>query len=547
MQAAVALPADWVLRWLNLTNEAEPSLELIITNLRIVVERDGVDEYLKAASQRLTVGCEALTFVKILSKSVDAGDELHFFYEVTVVVRVPDGFKNPQGLPLYSERPKHVRKPKTLADRPIVIGFGPAGIFASLELIEYGLKPIIFERGKTIEERAKDVQRFISERVLDPESNIQFGEGGAGSFSDGKLFSRINNSVHADRVLDTFIRFGGPAEIGYMRKPHLGTDVLCRIVRNIREHIMDMGGDIHYNSRMTDIVISDGAALGVVINGADEYRSSNIFLALGHSSRDTFEMLHKRGVAIEQKPIFVGVRVEHPVEVINRMRYGDKHKAASKIGAATYSLSCNARKIGRGVFTFCMCPGGEVVNASSEEGLLVINGMSYSNRATAFSNSAIVVACNTSDYGSSDPLAGLEFQKAIERKAFLAAGGGWQAPGQNLMDFLDGAVSASLNKNSFKMGAASVDMTEVFPAFVNTALVSAFNSWKEAYPLFVSDHAVLLGPETRTTAPIRLKRNDRYESISTKNLFPIGEGSGYAGGITSSAVDAIKAVEARMW
>lgn len=521
-------------------------MDLIIGNLRIAVERDGIDEYLKAASQRLMVGVKALRFVKILSKSIDARNKRQLFYEVSIVAGVPDGFKNPEGLQAYIERPKADRRLTGPADRPIIVGFGPAGIFAALELIEYGLKPIIFERGKKIEERSIDVRRFINERVLDPESNIQFGEGGAGSYSDGKLFSRIKNSEYIDRVLDTFIRFGAPEEIGYMHKPHVGTDILCRIVRNIREHILERGGDIHYNSRMTDLILSDGKALGVVINNGSEFYSSSIFLALGHSARDTFEMLHARGVCIEQKPISVGVRVEHPAEVINLIRYGEKYKAFSGIGAATYSFSCNDRKIGRGIFTFCMCPGGEVVNASSAEGMLVVNGMSYSTRSSPFSNSAIVVTCNTDDYGSADPLAGLEFQKAIERKAFIAAGAGWQAPGQNLMDFLAGRVSKSLNKNSFAMGLSSVDMKEVFPEFVNTALLSAFKSWKEAYPLFVSHHAILLGPETRTSAPVRLKRDEKYESVNVKNLYPIGEGSGYTGGITSSAADAIKAVESRM-
>ncbi|MBI5885016.1 MAG: dehydrogenase [Deltaproteobacteria bacterium] len=521
-------------------------MDLIISNLRIAVERDGIDEYLSAASQALNVGVQALSFVKILSKSIDARNKRQFFYEIAVVVGVPDDFANPAGLPVYVERPRPARTLRAPVDRPIVVGFGPAGIFAALELIEYGLKPIIFERGKRIEKRSRDVLRFIKERALDPESNIQFGEGGAGSYSDGKLFSRIKNSEYIDRVLDTFIRFGAPEEIGYMSKPHLGTDVLCRIVRNMREHILERGGEIHYNSRMTDIIISDGAARGVVINRGEEFRSSSIFLALGHSSRDTFEMLHARGVVIEQKPISVGVRVEHPAEVINLIRYGEKYKAYSKIGAATYSFSCNDRKLGRGIYTFCMCPGGEVVNASSEEGMLVVNGMSYSARASAFSNSAIIVTCNTADYGSDAPLAGLEFQRTIERKAFDAAGGTWQAPAQNLTDFLDNKVSNNLNRNSFAMGVASVDMTGLFPAFVNTALKAAFNSWKEAYPLFVSHHAALIGPETRTSAPIRLKRDERYESVNVKNLIPIGEGSGYTGGITSSAADAIKAVEARM-
>ncbi|MDH4233129.1 MAG: dehydrogenase, partial [Nitrospirota bacterium] len=421
---------------------------------------------------------------------------------------------------------------------------GPAGMFAALELIDYGIKPIIFERGKKIEERSLDIQRFIKERLLDTESNIQFGEGGAGSYSDGKLFSRIKNSQYTNKVLDTFIKFGAPEEIAYIRKPHLGTDVLCRIVRNIRCHILERGGEIYYSSKLTDILISGDKVSGVIINGEKEYRSSSIFLAVGHSARDTFEMLHKKGVVIEQKPIAAGVRIEHPAEIINLLRYGDKYKDYPGIGAATYSLTYNDRKIGRGVYTFCMCPGGEVVNASSENGMLVINGMSYSDRSSAFSNAALVVTCHTDDYKSTDPLAGVEFQKDIERKAFHAGGGRWEVPAQNLVDFLRGRTSASLNRNSCKTGTAAVQMNELFPEFINEALVAALNTWKKDYPLFVSDHAILLGAETRTSAPLRIKRNKRYESVNVKNLYPIGEGSGYTGGITSSAADAIKAVEA---
>ncbi len=268
-----------------------------------------------------------------------------------------------------------------------------------------------------------------------------------------------------------------------------------------------------------------------------------IYLALGHSARDTFEMIHKKGITLEQKPISVGVRVEHPVDTIDLIRYGNKYKDFPGIGAANYSFTYTNKRMGRGVYTFCMCPGGEVINASSEEGMMVVNGMSYSDRSSPFSNSAIVVTCQKADYGSTDPLAGIEFQKVIERKAFNAGGGKWEVPAQNLMDFLCGRTSVALNKNSFEMQAVAADMNDILPQFVCEALSIAFNNWKEDYPLFVSDPAILLGAETRTSCPVRIRRSDRYESINMKNLYPIGEGSGYAGGITSSAADAIKAVE----
>jgi uncharacterized FAD-dependent dehydrogenase len=255
-------------------------------------------------------------------------------------------------------------------------------------------------------------------------------------------------------------------------------------------------------------------------------------------------MLHNKGIVLEQKPISVGVRVEHPVEIINRMRYGDKYRDFPGIGAATYSLNHTDRKIGRGVYTFCMCPGGEVVNASSQQGMLVVNGMSYSRRASAFSNAAIVVTCRTGDYGSAGPLAGVEFQKDIERKAFHAGGGTWKVPAQNLPDYLGGKSPGSLNRNSCATGTAGVDMHEIFPAFINDSLVAAFTTWKRTYPVFVSPHALLIGAETRTSAPLKITRSDKFESVNIKNLYPIGEGSGYTGGITSSAADAIRAVEA---
>ena len=257
-------------------------------------------------------------------------------------------------------------------------------------------------------------------------------------------------------------------------------------------------------------------------------------------------MFHKKGIAVEQKPISVGLRIEHPVETINLIRYGSKYKKFPGIGAATYSFNYTNRKAGRGVYTFCMCPGGEVVNASSENGLMVVNGMSYSSRSSEFSNAALVVTCHTDDYKSTDPMAGIEFQTDIERKAFNAGGGRWEVPAQNLVDFLSGRTSVDLNRNSFKMGTVAANMNEIFPKFISDTLLNAFRSWEEDYPLFVSDHAILLGAETRTSSPVRIKRSEKYESVNIKNLYPIGEGSGYTGGITSSAADAIKAVEASL-
>jgi uncharacterized protein len=521
-------------------------MNLLLTNLRIPVEKDGNAEYLKAASLKLHVCSGAIHIVKMVSKKLDADDQEQFYYDISLVVHAPENFDNRENLPVYTERVTKERESKAGAERPVVIGFGPAGMFAALELIAHGLKPIIFERGKKLEERAVDVQKFRKEKVLDPESNIQFGEGGAGSYSDGKLFSRKMNTEYNNKVLDTFIKFGAPEEIGYISKPHLGTDVLCGIVRNIRNHILAQGGEIHYSAKLTDLLLADQAVVGIVINGEKEYLCSSLYLALGHSARDTFAMLHHKGIHLERKPISVGVRVEHPVEIINHMRYGDKYKDYSGIGAATYSLNYTDRKIGRGVYTFCMCPGGEVVNASSDHGMLVVNGMSYSRRASAYSNAAIVVTCQAGDYGAAGPLAGIKFQEDIEQKAFRAGGGNCVVPAQNLLDYLNRKLSGSLKTNSCATGTAAADLHEIFPTFVNDALMTAFATWEKKYPMFVSSHAILIGAETRTSAPLRITRSEKFESVNLKNLYPIGEGSGYTGGITSSAADAIRAVEAVM-
>ncbi len=503
-----------------------------------------MDAYLHAASQKMETGARDIFITKILSKSIELGNREQIFYKISLVVTIDDIFVNKQKFPVYIAERQAERKKTDSKERPLIVGFGPSGMFAALELIDWGIKPLIFERGKKIEERSLDVQRFIQERVLNPESNIQFGEGGAGSYSDGKLFSRRNNNTsYVNRVLQTFIKFGAPAEIGYISKPHLGTDVLCRIVRNIRFYILERGGEILYGSKMTDLLISEDRAIGIIINGEKEYLASSIYIALGHSARDTLAMLHEKGVALEQRPISVGVRIEHPVETINLMRYGHKYQDFPGLGAATYSLNYTNRQIRRGVYTFCMCPGGEVVNASSEPGMLVLNGMSYSHRSSPFSNAALVVSCHTEDYPSANPLAGVEFQKDIERKAFAAGGGSWAVPAQNLLNFLGEGGAASLHQTSYKMGVVPADMKEIFPGFVVEELTSAFYKWRDEVPLFVSSQAILLGAETRTSSPVRIQRNEKYESVTVKNLYPIGEGSGYTGGITSSAADAIRAVE----
>jgi hypothetical protein len=522
-------------------------LKILLKNIQIPIEKDGTDEYLNVSSKKLQVEIEKISIYKILNKSIDISSKEHFFYNLSIVVTIIGSFENHKNFSIYIDPRELEKKEAKIRERPIIVGFGPAGMFAALALIDYGLKPIIFERGKKIGERSIDVQQFIQNKLLNTESNIQFGEGGAGSYSDGKLFSRReNNTSSVNRVLQTFIKFGAPEEIGYISKPHLGTDVLCKIVRNIRKYILENGGDIYYSAKMTDILISGEKASGIIINNEKEYLSSSIYIALGHSARDTVQMMHDKGVVLEQRPISVGVRIEHPAETINIMRYGYKYHNFKALGAATYSLNYTNQRIRRGVYTFCMCPGGEVVNASSDQGMLVVNGMSYSQRSSPFSNAALVVNCHTDDYQSSCPLAGLQFQKKIEQKTFSAGGGDWKVPAQNLMHFLGESSVAGLHETSYKMGVEPADLKDILPTFVVEQLVAAFGKWKKEVPLFVSNQALLLGAETRTSSPVRIKRNERFESVNVKNLYPIGEGSGYTGGITSSAADALKAVEAHM-
>jgi len=521
-------------------------LKYIVKNLNIPIEDDGEHTYLTTASAKMQLPAANLKILKILSKNFDLRNKSQFYYKVSLLVSTEQECHLTDDVTEYIEEPAsipHSLSPSSSA-RPLIVGFGPAGMFAALTLIDNGYRPIIFERGKKIGERSIDVERFIKEKQLNPESNIQFGEGGAGSYSDGKLFSRRDkNTSTVNRVLKTFVKFGAPQEIEYISKPHLGTDVLCKIVRNIRNYILEHGGEIHYSAKMTDLLISHGSISGLVINEEEEYLSPAVFLALGHSARDTFRLLEKKGVALEQRKIAVGVRIEHPVEIIDRMRYGDKYFGFPGLGAATYSINHTNRKIKRGVYTFCMCPGGEIVNASSEPDMLVLNGMSYSDRALPYSNGALVVSCHCSDYNSDDPLAGIAFQQQIEKNAFMAGGSKWQAPAQNLMHFLGETQQNELQQTSYQMAVTAADMHTIFPDFVTKELHAAFHKWKTDVPLFVSEHAMLLAAETRTSSPVRISRNENFESINTKNLYPIGEGAGYTGGITSSAADAIKAVE----
>ncbi|NVI82460.1 MULTISPECIES: NAD(P)/FAD-dependent oxidoreductase [Janthinobacterium] len=433
--------------------------------------------------------------------------------------------------------------------RPIVIGTGPCGLFVALILAQMGLRPLILERGKQVRERTVDTFGFWRKRELNPESNVQFGEGGAGTFSDGKLYSQIKDPKHYGRkVLTEFVKAGAPEEIMYVSKPHIGTFRLVKMVEEMRANIEQLGGEYRFSSKVVDLDIvpgSDGGQVrGVVLDNGETIASNHVVLAIGHSARDTFEMLHKRGVYIEAKPFSIGFRVEHPQSLIDSCRFGPS-AGHPILGAADYKLVHHASN-GRSVYSFCMCPGGTVVAAASEPGRLVTNGMSQYSRNERNANSAIVVGITPADYPG-DPLAGIALQRELEERAFALGGGNYDAPGQLVGDFVAGRASTEFGSvvPSYKPAVHLTDLAPSLPEYAITALREAFPAFNKQIKGYYKADAVLTGVETRTSSPIRIKRrDDNLQSLNTRGLFPAGEGAGYAGGILSAAVDGIKVAEA---
>jgi len=433
--------------------------------------------------------------------------------------------------------------------RPIVIGTGPCGLFVALILAQMGLRPIILERGKQVRERTVDTFGFWRKRELNPESNVQFGEGGAGTFSDGKLYSQIKDPKHYGRkVLTEFVKAGAPEEIMYVSKPHIGTFRLVKMVEEMRANIEQLGGEYRFGSKVVDIHIepgSDGGQVrGVVLASGETIASNHVVLAIGHSARDTFEMLHQRGVYIEAKPFSIGFRVEHPQSLIDSCRFGPS-AGHPILGAADYKLVHHASN-GRSVYSFCMCPGGTVVAAASEPGRLVTNGMSQYSRNERNANSAIVVGITPADYPGG-PLAGIALQRELEERAFALGGGNYDAPGQLVGDFVAGRASTEFGGvvPSYKPAVHLTDLAPSLPEYAITALREAFPAFNKQIKGYYKADAVLTGVETRTSSPIRIKRHDdNLQSLNTRGLFPAGEGAGYAGGILSAAVDGIKVAEA---
>ncbi|MFZ4876396.1 NAD(P)/FAD-dependent oxidoreductase [Janthinobacterium sp. Mn2066] len=433
--------------------------------------------------------------------------------------------------------------------RPIVIGTGPCGLFVALILAQMGLRPIILERGKQVRERTVDTFGFWRKRELNPESNVQFGEGGAGTFSDGKLYSQIKDPKHYGRkVLTEFVKAGAPEEIMYVSKPHIGTFRLVKMVEEMRANIEQLGGEYRFESKVVDIHIEPGGdggqVRGVVLASGETIASNHVVLAIGHSARDTFEMLHQRGVYIEAKPFSIGFRVEHPQSLIDSCRFGPS-AGHPILGAADYKLVHHASN-GRSVYSFCMCPGGTVVAAASEPGRLVTNGMSQYSRNERNANSAIVVGITPADYPGG-PLAGIALQRELEERAFALGGGNYDAPGQLVGDFVAGRASTEFGGvvPSYKPAVHLTDLAPSLPEYAITALREAFPAFNKQIKGYYKADAVLTGVETRTSSPIRIKRHDdTLQSLNTRGLFPAGEGAGYAGGILSAAVDGIKVAEA---
>jgi uncharacterized protein len=438
------------------------------------------------------------------------------------------------------------KAPTNLAERPIVIGFGPGGLFAALLLAQMGFKPIVLERGRDVRQRTQDTWGLWRKKILTPESNVQFGEGGAGLFSDGKLYSQIKDpKFYGRKVMHEFVRAGAPAEILFVSKPHIGTFRLTGIVEKMRAEIIALGGEVRFESKVTDVLIEDGRIEGVMLENGELLRSHHVVLALGHSSRDTLRMLERRGVFLEAKPFAIGFRIEHPQSLVDRARFG-RFAGHPELGAADYKLVHHASN-GRSVYSFCMCPGGMVVAATSEAGRVVTNGMSQYSRNERNANAGIVVGINPEADFPGGPLAGIALQEALEGKAFELGGRDYCAPGQLVGDFLRGNPSTQLGEvqPSYQPGVKLGDLASSLPAYAIDAIREAMPMFGRQLHGFDRDDAVLTGVESRTSSPVRITRDaESLQSLNVRGLYPCGEGAGYAGGILSAGVDGIKVAEA---
>lgn len=531
-----------------------------ITELRLPVEH--APEALETAIiHRLGITAQDLLGFELFKRSYDArkNSALSFIYTVDVSVKneaaILAKFKGDLHIKPSPDTSYHfvthvAQSPSASSRlRPVVIGFGPCGIFAALLLAQMGFKPIVLERGKAVRERTQDTWALWRKNVLNPESNVQFGEGGAGTFSDGKLYSQIKDpKFYGRKVIREFIKAGAPEEIAYVAKPHIGTFRLVGVVEKMREEIISLGGDIRFSQKVVGFDIENSAICGVKLENGETISADHVVLAVGHSARDTFKALHEAGVYMEAKPFSVGFRIEHPQSLIDRARLGP-HAGNQLIGAADYKLVHHAKN-GRAVYSFCMCPGGTVVAATSEPNRVVTNGMSQYSRNERNANSAIVVGISPADFPADVAhlvLAGMDLQRRLESHAFELGGSNYNAPAQLVGDFIANRASSALGSvaPSYKPGVTLGDLNTSLPSYAIEAIREALPAFEKQIKGYAMHDAVLTGVETRTSAPIRIKRNDGdYQSINTRGLFPAGEGAGYAGGILSAGVDGIKVAEA---
>ncbi|WP_315073196.1 FAD-dependent protein [uncultured Clostridium sp.] len=510
---------------------------------------DELDVLEKKICKKLNISKENINKINIIKKSIDARkkNDIKFNYSVDIVCdKEKKILSKIHDKDVKLEEIKEIETIKSgtqkLNFKPVVVGFGPAGIFAALTLARQGYKPIVYERGEDVDKRTETVEKFWSTGELNLESNVQFGEGGAGTFSDGKLTTRIKDH-RCTFVLDELIKAGAPSEIKYESKAHVGTDLLKGVVKNIREEIKDLGGEVNFNSKLEKITYENGNLKSIVVNG-EEISCEALILAIGHSSRDTYEMLYKEKVSMDAKAFAIGVRIEHPQELINISQYGENFDHP-KLHAADYRLTYQSERLGRGIYSFCMCPGGMVVAAASEEGRLVSNGMSYHARDLKNANSALVVTVSPEDFEGNSPLRGMEFQRYYENLAFKLGGGNYKAPVQLVGDFMKDRVSSKLGQvvPSYTAGYEFKELKNCLPDYVVEALKEGIANFDKKIKGYANEDAVLTGIETRTSAPVRLNRNETLESTNVCGLYPTGEGAGFAGGIISAAVDGIKVAE----
>ena len=497
------------------------------------------------AASRLNLEPAALQQFRIVRKGVDARKKPRVLLVYTVSFCLADEaafWRRQQATPNLEQLPVEtvpVFVKKTAPTAPVVIvGMGPDGLFCALRLAAHGIATTVLERGRSVEERVKDVARFWRDGQLDDESNVQFGEGGAGTFSDGKLTCRLRDP-NTGWVLEQLVRFGAPPEIRYQAKPHVGTDRLRRVVAALRADLLASGCDLRFSSRLTGLVQQNGQLAALQYNQQDELACRHLVLAIGHSARDTYSMLAGQQLLMEPKPFAIGLRVEHPQQLIDRIQYGAPHPALPR---ADYALTYNNDATARSCYSFCMCPGGLVVASSSEPEMVVVNGMSNLGRDSGLANSALVVNVRPDDFEGADPLAGVRFQQQWERKAFAAGGGSYHAPAQNLLAFIGQATGGGC-VSSYRPGVVEADLATVLPGYVTATLREGIVAFDRKMKGFVSREATLTGVETRTSAPLRILRGEDLQAPTLQGLYPCGEGAGYAGGIMSAALDGVRVAD----